>query len=69
MSWLSSLLTRPFCEIMEAITEIAIQFSQLRRIKSFSSTLNRNLIPHLQFSVPLFLLFSYISKEVHRSNE
>ena len=42
------------------IAEIAIQFRQLRRIKSFSSTLNRNLISHLQFSVPLFLFYSRI---------
>lgn len=51
---------------MRTITEIAIQFSRLQRIKSFSSTLNRNLIPHLQFS--LFHSHTFPKKSIGRTN-
>jgi len=51
---------------MKTITEIAIQFPRLRRIKSFSSTFNRNLIPHLQFSLLLILVRFQRSPSVER---
>jgi len=51
---------------MKTITEIAIQFPRLRRIKSFSSTFNRNLIPHLQFSLLLILVRIQRSPSVER---
>lgn len=44
------------------ITEIAIQFAPGCNELKFQSTLNKDLIPHLQF-----VLHPYIPKEVHRN--